>query len=95
MSGIDPLSNLSKTEGWVSFERAETNIEWQYTQDSSTKEKNIIGATVNMGKSGLISIQPIAVMNGSIYAELKANALGFNYPQGIQALCVRPVNSSK
>lgn len=84
------LSNLDKVEGWKPFERAETPVEAQYTVDSSTGEKNIIGATVNMGKSGLVSIKPIAVMNGSIYAELTVNTLGLSYPENEKALCVRP-----
>jgi len=89
------LLNLDKVEGWKPFEIAEATVELQYTVDSSTQEKNIIGATVDMGKSGSVSIKPIALMNNSIYAEITANVLGFNYPQGEKALCVRPEGSAR
>lgn len=81
------LYNLDKARGWMPFKRAETTVAIQYTINASTGGKNIIGATVNMGKSGFVSIKPISIMNNSIYANLTAQALGFNYPQGENVQC--------
>lgn len=87
------LSNLTKENGLVAFERAEKSVQILWSENTTTKEKSVVGATINMGKSGLISISPVAMLNGSVYADLSASVLGFNYPAGIKAICASEAGS--
>lgn len=82
------LSNLTKENGLVPFERAETSVQILWSA-----EKSIVGATINMGQFGLISVSPIAMMNGSVYADVTASVLGFNFPEGIKAICASEASS--
>jgi len=75
---------------WVPFQQAQNvMMELEWTFNSVTSEKIITGAKVNMGKSGSIVVATSGKADefNSMTGDLKATAMGFNYPNGVVADC--------